>query len=306
MGTPGFACPSLEALLGRSDLVVGVVCQPDRPRGRGMQLGVPEVKRLALAHGIPVLQPERLREPAAQDALRSLAPDLIVVAAYGKILPRAILDLPPHGCINVHASLLPKHRGAAPIQWAILTGDVETGVTIMQMNEAMDAGDILLQRTTPILPTDTGGTLSERLAALGEAALRNAIDALHAGRLAPAPQPTVGITFAPRIERAHAQLDWQRTAVELERAVRAYQPAPGAFTTCGGKRLLVRRAAAEDQPARGAPGVVLTANAAGITVATGRGQLVLLEVQLEGRRPMPAAAFVAGNKLPAGTCLGAS
>src|SRR5690348_2051208 len=167
MGTPAFACPSLETLVARPDPVVGVVCQPDRPRGRGLDVAAPEVKRVAERHGIPVLQPERVRDPAFDEALRALAPDLIVVAAYGRILPRAVLDLPPYGCINVHASLLPRHRGAAPIAWAILAGDHVTGITIMRMNEAMDAGDVLLQRETQIAPDETAGTLAERLAHLG-------------------------------------------------------------------------------------------------------------------------------------------
>src|SRR5579871_5559177 len=196
MGTPAFACPSLEALLARTDdAVVGVVCQPDRPRGRGLAVTAPEVKRLAASRGLPVLQPERLSDPGFAAALRDLAPDLIVVAAYGKILPRWILDLPPHGCINVHASLLPRHRGAAPIPWAILAGDATTGVTIMVMNEEMDAGDLLLARTVAIEPEDTAGTLGARLAALGAAALVEALDGLKAGRLRPTPQPTEGITF---------------------------------------------------------------------------------------------------------------
>ncbi len=305
MGTPAFACPSLETLLARHDPVVGVVCQPDRPRGRGMAVTPPEVKRVASAHGVPVLQPERARDPAFHDALRTLAPDLIVVAAYGKILPRAVLDLPPHGCINVHASLLPRHRGAAPIAWAILAGDAVTGVTIMEMNEEMDAGDILLTRETPIAPDDTGGSLTERLSHLGAVALGDAIDALKRGALRPVPQPPVGITFAPRIDRAQCRLDWTRSADELARQVRALAPAPSAFTTLDGRLLKVHRADVVPGGA-GAAGRVVDATPDGVVVGCGIGALRLREVQPEGRRRMAAADFVAGHPLPPGTCLGAT
>jgi methionyl-tRNA formyltransferase len=304
MGTPAFACPILEALLARPDPVVGVVCRPDRPRGRGLTLTAPEVKRLALAHGLPVLQPERVREPAFGEALRVLAPDAIVVAAYGRILPRTILDLPPRGCINVHASLLPRHRGAAPIAWAILAGDTVTGVTIMAMNEEMDAGDVLLRRETPIGPEETGGALTERLAALGAHALGDAIDGLKVGSVRPVPQPALGVTYAPRIERVHCRLDWSRPATELERQVRALAPAPSAFTTVGGRLLKVHRAATVDRPG-GEPGRVLEVGADGPVVACGSGTLRLLEVQPEGRRRMTAAEFLAGHALAPGTCLGA-
>ena len=303
MGTPAFACPILEALLARADPVVGVVCQPDRPRGRGLGVSAPAVKRLAEANRLPVLQPERLRDAAFQDALRALAPDLVVVAAYGKILPRAVLDLPPRGCINVHASLLPRHRGAAPIAWSILAGDTVTGVTIMAMNEEMDAGDILLQRETPIAPDDTGGTLGERLARLGAAAIGEAIDGLQAGTLRPVPQPAAGVTFAPRIEREHCRLDWRRTAIELERQVRALAPSPSAFTTLGGKLLKIHRAALAT--GTGPASQVVAAGPDGLVVAAGTGALRLLEVQLEGRRRLSAAEFLIGHRLAPGTCLGA-
>jgi len=305
MGTPEFACPTLEALLARPDPVVGVVCQPDRPRGRGLAVSAPAVKQLAERHGLPVLQPERMRDPAFRDALRQLAPDLVVVAAYGRILPRAVLDLPPRGCINVHASLLPRHRGAAPIAWAILAGDAVTGVTIMQMNEAMDAGDVLLARETPISADDTGGTLGERLARLGAAAIGDAIDGLRTGTLRPVPQPTTGITYAPRIEREHCRVVWTRPAAELDRQVRALAPGPSAFTTLDGRLLKIHRAAVAALPASGIPGTVVTAGMEGIVVTTGAGTLRLVEVQPEGRRRMQASEFVAGHRLPPGTCLGA-
>jgi methionyl-tRNA formyltransferase len=305
MGTPPFAGTILEALLRRPDPVVGVVCQPDRPRGRGLAIEPPAVKTLALARGVPVLQPERVRDPSVLDDLRALAPDLVVVAAYGRILPRAILDLPPRGCINVHASLLPRHRGAAPIAYAIMAGDRVTGVSIMAMSEEMDAGDVLLVRETPIGADDTTGTLTARLAALGGDAIGAAIDGLRDGTLHATPQPAAGVTFAPRIERTHARLVWARPAVELERLVRAMQPAPAAFTTLGGKTVKVHRAALAPAGADPAtPGTVIAATPGGIDVATGDGALRLLDVQLEGKRRLDAAAFLAGHRLPPGTCLG--
>ena len=303
MGTPAFARRILEGLLARPDPVVGVVCQPDRPRGRGLAVEAPEVKALSVDRGLPVLQPEKVRDPALLDALRALSPDLTVVAAYGRILPRSILDLPPKGCINVHGSILPRHRGAAPIAHAIMAGDAETGVSIMEMTEEMDAGDVLLVRRTPIAPDDTTGTLGERLAVLGAEAIGEAIDGLHAGTLGAQPQPQEGVTFAPKIEREQARLDWTRPAVELERLVRAMQPAPAAFTTIDGRLLKVHRAALAPAT-RGSPGSVLAAGAAGIDVATGDGALRLVEVQLEGKKRMAAGPFVAGHPLPPGTRLG--
>jgi methionyl-tRNA formyltransferase len=304
MGTPPFARTVLASLLARPDPVVGVVCQPDRPRGRGLVVEPPAVEELALEHGLTVLQPERIRDQAFLDTLRALAPDLIVVAAYGRILPPSILDLPPRGCINVHASLLPRHRGAAPIAHAIMAGDAVTGVCVMAMSEEMDAGNVFLARETPIRLDDTTGTLTERLAALGATALGEAIDGLQAGTLRATPQPTEGITFAPRIERAHARLDWSRPAVELERAVRAMQPAPAAWTTLGGKVLKVHRSAVGDEAASATRGTVIRADQRGVEVATGSGALRLLEVQLEGKRRMDVAAFLAGHRVAPGTRLG--
>jgi methionyl-tRNA formyltransferase len=304
MGTPRFAGTILEALLARPDPVVGVVCQPDRPRGRGLAVEPPEVKTLALAHGLAVLQPERVRDPSFLDALRALAPDLVVVAAYGRILPRTILDLPPQGCINVHASILPRHRGAAPIAHAIMAGDQVTGVSIMVMTEEMDAGDVLLVREIAVRPDDTTATLTDRLALLGGEAIGAAIDGLKTGALRRMPQPADGITLAPRIEREHARLAWTRPAVELERLVRAMQPAPAAFTTLDGKVLKVHRAAIASAGETGTPGTVVAAGPGGIDVATGAGSLRLLEIQLEGKRRLDAAAFLAGHRVPPGTCLG--
>ena len=305
MGTPRFAGPILEALLGRADPVVGVVCQPDRPRGRGLLTAPPAIKEIAIARGLPVLQPERLRDASFASALRALAPDLIVVAAYGKILPPAILAIPPRGCLNVHASLLPRHRGAAPIPRAILAGDTVTGVTVMVMNEEMDAGDILLRKETPIAADDTGGTLADRLAHLGAGAIGEALDGLARGTLRAIPQPAAEATFAPRIERDQCRLEWQRPAVELERQVRALAPDPSAFTQLAGRVLKVHRAAVERElPSEAPTGQIIRAGPDGILVTTGAGGLRLLEVQLEGRRRLSADRFLAGHRLPPGTCLG--
>jgi len=302
MGTPSFACPTLAALIAGPHAVVGVVCQPDRPRGRGLATTPPPVKSLALAHGLPVYQPAKVRTGELREWLRALAPDVVVVAAYGRILPRDVLELPPHGCVNVHASILPRHRGAAPIQHAILAGDPETGVTIMMMSEEMDAGDMLLVRPTPISPDDTGGSLGERLAQLGAAAIGEAIAGLASDAIRPVPQPTDGITFAPRIEREHTRLDWTRPTDVLARTVRAFAPEPSAFTTLDGATLKVFAGEARD--GRGAPGTVSSAGRDGIVVATGDGALALLEVQLQGKRRMPVGAFLAGHAVAPGTCLG--
>jgi methionyl-tRNA formyltransferase len=268
-------------------------------------VSAPPVKTLALEHGVPVLQPTKVRDDAFLDSLRALAPDLIVVAAYGRILPRSILDLPPHGCINVHASLLPRYRGAAPIAHAILAGDPTTGVCIMEMVEEMDAGAVLLRREIPIADDDTTGTLTERLAGLGGAALDDAIDGLQAGTLVAVPQPAEGVTFAPKVERAQARLDWTQPATALERRVRAMQPEPIAFTTLDGKALRVFRAVVDPAPAGAAPGVVVAAGRDGLAVATGAGTLRLLEVQAEGKKRLDAAAFLAGRRIATGTRLGA-
>jgi len=302
-GTPEFAVPSLRALLDGSDPVVGVVCQLDKPAGRGQHLTVPPVKLLALQAGVPVLQPATLRAPEFVEALRTWLPDLIVVAAYGKILPKTILDLPPHGCINVHASLLPKYRGAAPIQWAILRGDERTGVTIMHMNERMDAGDILLQRDTPIGADETYGTLQTRLAELGATALSEAIARLHAGTLTAQPQRETDVTLAPMINKDDGRIDWARPAAAISRMVRAFNPWPSAFTSVNGKLLKIHRAHVVSGNTTAHAGTVMAIDD-GIAVATGDGVLGLDELQLEGRKRLPAAAFARGGRIKVGTVLG--
>src|SRR5512139_805084 len=287
-GTPEFAVPSLRALLAGRDPVIGVVCQPDKPAGRGQQLNTPAVKQAARRAGLRVFQPEKLRAPEALETLASWEPDLIVVAAYGTILPKTILELPRLGCINVHGSLLPRYRGAAPIQWAILRGEERTGITIMCMSERMDAGDILLQQETDIGAQETYGELQARLAELGAQALMDAITRLHAGTLMPRPQREEEMTLAPMIKKEDGRIDWSRSALEIARMVRAFNPWPSAFTSLSGKQLKIHRAHPDVLASTAAPGTVLAAEKA-ITVATGDGALVLEEVQLEGRKRMPAA-----------------
>jgi len=302
-GTPDFAVPSLQVLLASDDQVVGVVCQPDRPAGRGQHLSAPPVKVVAVQAGVPVLQPDKVRTAAFLDALRQWAPDLIVVAAYGRILPKPVLDLPPHGCINVHASLLPKYRGAAPIQWAMLRGEPETGVTIMQMNEGMDTGDIRLQRATPIAADETYGALQARLAVLGAEALRAALTSLKAGTLPRLPQRDADMTLAPMLSKEDGRIDWSQAAADIARRVRALHPWPSAFTVLDGKLLKIHRAHPTAPAAVAEPGTVVTLDD-GIAVATGTGTLVLDEVQLEGRKRLSAAEFARGGQVRIGSRLG--
>jgi len=305
LGTPDFAATVLRGLLAGPDRVVGVFSRPDAPRGRGLSTEAPPVKRLALEHGIPVEQPVRWKDGTAVAALRALDPDLAVVAAYGRILPQAALDVPRFGCVNVHASLLPRWRGADPITRAILEGDAETGVTIMRMVLEMDAGDALWRAATPIRPDDDGGTLEDRLAAIGARALAEAITAWREGRLRAEPQDPALVTHAGPVRREDGRIDWSRPADTIERATRAFAPWPGAFTERGGASLKVWRAAAGATSSAAAPGTVVALDADGPVVATGTGTLRLLEVQEAGKRRMPAAQWLRGARLAVGERLGA-
>jgi methionyl-tRNA formyltransferase len=300
MGTPDFAVKSLEACLTLGE-VVAVVTQPDRPRGRGQELASSPVKRLALERGLTVWQPEKIRGTTFADELRALAPDVAVVTAYGKILPKDVLEVPVHGCVNVHASLLPRFRGAAPIQWAIASGDTVTGVCLMQMDEGLDTGPIIDRAEIPILPTDTSATLHDKLAALGAEVLRRALPRYLAGAIEPVPQPTEGVVLAPMIEKADGALDFTRPAVELERRVRAFTPWPGASTRLNGALLKVHQVRV--RPGKGAPGTVLAVGPEGVEVACGEGSLVLEALQPEGKRVMSARDFLAGRSLAVGTRL---
>jgi methionyl-tRNA formyltransferase len=304
MGTPQFAVPILEGLLAEHE-VLAVVTQPDRPAGRGRTLRPPPVKELAMTRGLPVFQPTGLRgDPSLLEPLRDLAPQAIVVAAFGMLLPPEVLAIPAKGCLNVHASLLPRHRGAAPIPAAILAGDRETGVTIMLMDEGLDTGPILSQAPCPIGDEDTAGTLSEKLAQLGRDLLLETLPRWIAGEIAPRPQDEAGATYAPPLRTADAEIRWTKPAKVLAREVRAFNPWPGSYTFWRGQRLKVLRARPAEGGADGEPGkVVLLGGRLG--VVTGEGILVLEEVQPAGKQPMDAQAFFRGQRGLVGSVLGA-
>ncbi|MBS3895995.1 methionyl-tRNA formyltransferase [Silanimonas sp.] len=303
-GTPEFALPGLEIAAAGGELVA-VYTQPDRPAGRGRGLAESPVKQRAKALGIEVVQPLTLRDAQAQEALRSLQPDLLIVVAYGLILPQAVLDIPTHGCWNLHASQLPRWRGAAPIQRAIEAGDSMTGVDLMRMEKGLDTGPVLLRRTTPISDQDTGGSLHDRLAKLGAELLAEGLTRLRAGDPPPAtPQPAEGVSYAHKLDKAEARLDWTQPALVLARKVRAFHPWPVAECELAGERLRVHAAQplseAELQErglGRPAPGTLIAGRHEGLIVACGEGALRLLRVQREGGRPQPVAEFL--NARPA-------
>ena len=289
---------SLEALFDSPHGVIGVVTRPDRPAGRGLKPAAPPVKELAEARGVPVYQPANLREAGVQEELRRLRPDALVVAAYGQVLPRAVLDIPRYGGVNVHASLLPRWRGAAPIQRALLAGDRETGVSIMQMDAGLDTGPVLLREAIPILADDTAGSLHDRLAELGGRLVVQALDALEAGRLKPVPQDAELATYAPKLEPKECSVNWQESALAVCRRVRALNPSPGASASLRGVKLKIWRCTAA--PGQGVPGEVLKADASGLWVACGEGVLSITELQRSGGTRLPCADFLRGFHIPAG------
>ena len=297
-GTPAFAACALEAILAAGHEVALVLTQPDRPAGRGMKLAPSAVKQLALKRGIEVDQPEKLRTDAQRARLLACAPDVLVVAAYGLILPPAVLELPRLGCINIHASLLPRWRGAAPIHRALEAGDSVTGITIMQMDEGLDTGPMLLKHSLPILPGDTTATLHDRLAVLGGECIVEALSALQCGGLKPTPQPVEGVTYAAKIGRAEALVDWSRPAVELERALRAFDPFPGLASALRGTVVKFWSAVVVDGD--GEPGTILDANEAGIVVACGRGALRCTVLQRPGSKRLAAGEFLRGFAVSVG------
>ena len=297
-GTPEFAATALDAIVDAGFEVALVLTQPDRPSGRGMKLNASAVKRRALAHGLPVDQPERLKNEAQRAALRACTPDLLVVAAYGLILPPEVLALPRLGCINIHASLLPRWRGAAPIHRAIEAGDAETGITIMQMEEGLDTGAILASKRMPIRPSDTTATLHDRLAVLGGSLVVEVLQALAHGPVDAHPQPDEGVTYASKISRAEAVADWRLPAEQIERRLRAFDPFPGLQSEVAGQTVKFWQGVVN--PRSGAPGEVLSADADGVVIACGDGAIRFTVLQRPGSRRLPAADFLRGFALAPG------
>lgn len=294
-GTPEFAAAALTALIDAGHEIALVLTQPDRPSGRGMSLQASAVKKVALAHGIEVFQPNSLKNEEAQARIAAIAAEVMVVAAYGLILPQSVLDMPKHGCLNIHASLLPRWRGAAPIQRALLAGDAETGVCIMQMEAGLDTGPVLLREAFAIAASDTTASLHDRLAALGA---RLIVDALARLPLAAETQPEAGITYAHKIEKAEALIDWQKPASELDRHIRAFNPFPGAQAHFAGQ--LVKLWAAQPVSGQGLPGQILAIDREHITIACGTGALAVSELQKAGGKRLPAQQFLAGHPLKVG------
>ena len=302
MGSPAFAVPSLERLRVDGHMLSLVVTQPDRPAGRGQALRPPPVKAAAERHGLPLLQPEKLSAPIVLSALANARPDVIAVVAFGQFLPRAVRDLPPLGCVNVHASLLPKYRGAAPINWALIAGEAETGVTIMRVEEGMDTGPVLLQRAIPIAPEDDAGTLHDRLADLGAAALAEALQVLARRQAVWTPQHEAEATQAPKIRDEDCRLDFAGDPMAFVNRVRGLSPTPGAYLVWSGQRPKVLRA--EQRPESGAPGTILRLENQTLVCGTGAGAVALCEVQPEGKRRMTGAEFARGQRPRVGDRLG--
>ena len=305
MGTPDFAVPSLRALCEAGYEVVGAFCQPDRPKGRGHKLAPCPVKEAALAMGIPVFQPERIKRPEGVAMLRSLAPDLCVTAAFGQLLSQEILDIPPMGTVNVHASLLPRHRGSAPINWCIMQGDAVTGVTTMMTDRGMDTGDMLLREETPIGAEETAGELSDRLSLLGAELLVRTLRELEAGTLVRTPQDPAQATYEPKLDKETGRIDFGKTAREIDCLVRGATPWPGAFTTIGGETMKVYAVRACGEAGDALPGTVLAADAkAGLIVACAGARLELTQIQMPGAKRMNARDYLRGHGMETGIRLG--
>lgn len=302
MGSGAFAVPSLEALAASRHEVVGVITQPDKPAGRGMKIVACPVAEAAVRFCFVLYQPPSVKEPQVIEHIRSLSPELIVVVAYGKILPSSILQLPPHGCINVHASLLPKYRGAAPIAWAIVNGERDTGVTTQRITMELDAGDILLSCRTHIGETETSAQLQDRLAPMGAELLMKTIEGLEKGMIKSVPQDHSKATHAPILKKGDGHIDWRKSAREVFNRVRGLNPWPGSFAILEGKHLVIHKAAALEISQDAMPGTIV-GNQGRLAVACGEGTMYLLEVQPEGRKKMPVADYLRGHSVPVGTVL---
>ena len=311
MGTPEFAVPTLEALIAHHE-VIAVVTQPDKPKGRGKAMACPPVKETAMAHDIPVYQPVRVREESFVGTLRELQPDVIVVVAFGQILPESILNIPPYGCINVHASLLPKYRGAAPMQWAIINGEKETGITTMYMAKGLDTGDMIDTVVIPIDPKETGETLHDKLSAAGGKLILQTLEDLEAGTAKRIPQDDAKSSYAGMLTRELGEIDWTKSAVEIERLIRGLNSWPSAYTYLHGKTLKIWDADVAQSDARQeetalsktAPGTVTAVKKDCFYVQTGDGQLKVNEVQLQGKKRMSVQAFLLGNRIEKGLVYG--
>jgi methionyl-tRNA formyltransferase len=301
MGTPEFACPTLQKLIDRDERIVAVVTQPDRPKGRGQRLTPTPVKELAARHAIPVYQPHRVRDPEFIELLRKLTPDVIVVVAFGQILPKSLLDIPPQGCINVHASLLPRYRGAAPLNWCIINGENETGVTTMLMDVGLDTGPMLLKQSTPIDENEDIVSLHDRMSAMGANLLSDTLDGLSAGTIVPREQDGSRSCYAPMLKKADGLIDWSRDARSIHNLVRGLAVWPVAQTFLDGQALKVYRS--RTAGGNGPPGTVLRADKNGLEVACLTGSLIIEEMQLAGKKRLDAASFLAGYPIPAGTLL---
>lgn len=303
MGTPDFAIPSLSMLIASDNTMLGVVTQPDRPRGRSKTSQPPPVKKLAVQHGLPVLQPEKVKEDNFIQWLRSQNPDLIVVVAFGQLLPPKVLNIPSSGCINLHASLLPDYRGAAPINWALMNGEKKTGVTTILMNEWMDAGDVFLQREATIEQDDDALTLSQRLSTLGAKLLLETIHQLKRGILTPTPQNHSKASYAPALKKEDGRIDWGNNAWSIHNRIRGTLPWPGAFTNLENKRLKIFKSEVVECTSKDSPGTILHISKDGIKVATGKGCLLLTDIQLQDRKRLNVAEFIRGHSIPIGTML---
>lgn len=305
MGTPDFAVGTLEKLVEAGHEIVGVVTQPDKPKGRSMVMQPTPVKEVALKHGLPVFQPKRVREPEFQDVLEGLAPEAIIVVAFGQIIPDRILNLPKYGCINVHASLLPKYRGAAPIQWAVIDGEKTAGVTIMKMDAGLDTGDMYAVAEIPLAADETGGSLFDKLSELGAQLLVDSLPKIVSGELQGVPQPAESPNaYARMITKEDGKVDWTKPAVELECRIRGLIPWPGAFSRLNGKNLKIWKTEVLEQDSDLEPGQVVAAGKGGLVVQTGKGQLRITDLQLEGKKRMEADAFLRGYSVEPGTRLG--
>lgn len=304
MGTPDFSVPTLEKIIEAGHEVIGVVTQPDKAKGRGKKVLFPPVKETALAHDLPVYQPRRARDPEFIEEMKTLNPDVMVVVAFGQILPKAILDIPKYGCINVHASLLPKYRGAAPIQWAVIRGEKVSGVTTMQMDVGLDTGDMLLKKEVLLDEEETGGSLHDKLSTLGGNLLIETLEKIEAGDIHPEKQDdSQAGEYARMLDKNLGRIDFSMPAAEIERLIRGLNPWPSAFTSYNGKTMKLWKAKT-DNCGQGVPGQVIHVDKNSFTVQTGQGTLQILELQMEGKKRMDAGAFLRGCPLETGTMLG--